>query len=245
MANMARRMLLADRPTQMEPEDRFRDRRGREHYDNGRFAPARGNYDSDMRMGDEPEYRRSRMAYEDPESRRYRRYDNGRFAPRSEYGAESYMPPYAPPVYEEGDSRMRTIGFSGAESHWDEPRGNVDGMNFSGRVIPMRGRASHVEKFDKHMADEWMAGIKNEDGRQGPRWSEEQTKQVMKQRGIDCDPLEFYVAMNLMYADYGKVFSKYGMGDRTEFYADMAKAFIDDKDAVDNKLAMYYECIVE
>ena len=269
MPNMARRMLLADRPNHMEPEDRFRDRRGREHYDNGRFAPMRGNYDSDMRMGDEPEYRRnrmaydepetrrsrmgyeepeyrrSRMAYDEPENRRYRRYNNGRFAPRSEYGAESYMPSYAPPVYEEDDSRMRTIGFSGAESRWDEPRGNVDVMNFSGRVIPMRGGASHVEKFDKHMADEWMAGIKNEDGRQGPRWSEEQTKQVMKQRGIDCDPLEFYVAMNLMYADYGKVFSKYGMGDRTEFYADMAKAFIDDKDAVDNKLAMYYEYIVE
>ena len=30
-------------------ENRFRDRRGREHYDNGRYAP-RGNYGGDMRM---------------------------------------------------------------------------------------------------------------------------------------------------------------------------------------------------
>lgn len=233
MANMARRMLLADRPNRMEPEDRFRDRRGREHYDNGRFAPMRSNYDSDMRMDDEPE------------NRRYRRYDNGRFAPRSEYDAENYMPPYAPPVYEEGDRRMRTIGFSGAESHWGKGRGD-DGMDFQGRVVPLHGGAKgHVKTFDKQMADAWMSEIKNEDGRQGPRWTEEQTRQVMKQRSIDCDPLEFYVAMNLMYADYGKVFSKYGMGDRTEFYADMAKAFLEDKDAVGNKLAMYYEYIVE
>ena len=28
-----------------EPESRFRDRRGREHYDNGRFAPMAGGYD--------------------------------------------------------------------------------------------------------------------------------------------------------------------------------------------------------
>ncbi len=30
-----------------------------------------------------------------------------------------------------------------------------------------------------------------------------------------------------------------------EFFADMAMAFISDKDAVENKTAMYYECIVE
>ena len=268
MANMARRMLLADRPNHIEPEDRFRDRRGREHYDNGRFAPMRNNYDSDMRMGDDPEYRRTRMeydepenrryrmeyedddhrarmGYDEPENRRYRRYRNGRFAPRSSYDMEDYSPPYSPPIYEDDNTRMRTIGFSGAESHWDKHRGD-EGMDFQGRVVPLHGEAKgHGQKFDKHMADSWMAGIKNEDGRQGPRWTEDQTRQTMKQRNIDCDPLEFYVAMNLMYADYGKIFSKYGLGERTEFYADMAKAFLDDKDAVDNKLAMYYEYIVE
>lgn len=215
-------------------EDRFRDRRGREHYDNGRFAPVRNGYGGDMRMEDDTDMR---MSYSNPENRRYRRYRNGRFAPRSEYEAESYVPPYAPPVYEEDESRMRTIGFNGAESHWDGDHS---------RVVPLHGgAAAHSHKFNKRMAEDWMNGIKNEDGRQGPRWTEDQTRQVMKQRSIDCDPIEFWVAMNVMFSDYGKVFSKYGMGDRTEFYADMAKAFLDDKDAVDNKLAMYYECIVE
>ena len=45
-------------------EDRFRDRTGREHYDNGRYAPS--------------------SAMMEPEDRGYRRYSDGRFAPRSD-----------------------------------------------------------------------------------------------------------------------------------------------------------------
>lgn len=194
MANMARRMLLA--------ESRFRDRRGREHYDNGRFAPMRGVYD--------PQY-------------------------------------YPEPVHSDEMSyrRLRPIGFAYPESRWDERREAERKMS-GGRVVPLHGRDGHYgEKFDRHMAEEWMAGIRSDDGKQGPRWTEEQTRQVAKQRGIDCDPIEFWVAMNVIYSDYGKVLAKYGMGDRVEVYAELAKAFVDDKDAVENKLARYYECIVE
>ena len=77
-------------------DDKFRDRRGREHYDNGRYAP------------------RSEMM--EPEDRGYRRYSDGRFAPRNDggmwvdsrywddrmYGPQShYGYPYVPPVYRE------------------------------------------------------------------------------------------------------------------------------------------------
>lgn len=268
MANMARRMLLADRDDRMTTESRFRDRRGREHYDNGRYAPMRGNYDGDMRM-DYDNGRRGSMRggyggdmRMDDNTGRYasQRGDYGgemrmgygnerRTSMRGGYDADMRMnydeTMYVPPIYREYRP-VDPIGFVNPESHWDKNRGGEGGMDFSGRVVPLRGRSERWGgKFDKRMAETWMTGLKNEDGQLGTRWTEEQTRQVAKQRGITCDPVEFWVAMNLMHSDYGKVFAKYGMGDRVEFYADMAKAFIDDKDAVDDKLARYYECIVE
>ena len=50
--------------------------------------------------------------------------------------------------------------------------------------------------------------------------------------------------MNAMYSDYCEVAKKYGV-DQTDFYADMAKAWMNDKDAKKNKSALYYECVVE
>ena len=50
--------------------------------------------------------------------------------------------------------------------------------------------------------------------------------------------------MNAMYSDYCKVAKRYGV-DRPEFFAEMAKAWLEDKDAVPNKAAMYYDCIVK
>ena len=225
-----------------EMENRFRDRRGREHYNNGRYAPMRNGYD-DGRMDYGSD---TRMEMEEPENRRYRRRRDGRFAPRSAYEADGYSEPYVSPVYDDNVRQRRTIGFNSPESHWHDPDQDDREMRFQASVVPLHNRGDHhAGKFDKRMAESWMQNIQNEDGRQGPRWSEEQTKQVMKQRNIDCDPMEFWVTMNMLHADYGKVFSKYGMGDRTDFYADMAKAFLYDKDAVEDKLGQYYEYIVE
>lgn len=44
---------------------------------------------------------------------------------------------------------------------------------------------------------------------------------------------------------YCKVAEEYGVGDKSDFYADMAKAFLMDKDAGDGKLAKYYRHVVE
>ena len=51
--------------------------------------------------------------------------------------------------------------------------------------------------------------------------------------------------MNVMYSDYYGVAAKYGL-DRPEFYADLAKAFLMDKDAggAEAKMAGYYHGIV-
>lgn len=67
---------------------------------------------------------------------------------------------------------------------------------------------------------------------------------LAKQRGITCDKNDFWATMNMMYSDYGKVAKMYSV-DNTNFYADMAAAFLQDKDAVDGKLVEYWEYIVE
>ena len=50
--------------------------------------------------------------------------------------------------------------------------------------------------------------------------------------------------MNMIYSDYCVVAEKLGTST-AEFYAGMAKAFLDDKDAQPDKLGRYYEYIVE
>jgi len=98
--------------------------------------------------------------------------------------------------------------------------------------------------FSREMAMKWASQMENKDGTHGPHWTIEQTKQVMAQKGIECDPTEFYAAMNMMYSDYSGVAKKLGVNNM-DFYAWMAKAFLDDKDARPDKLARYYEYIVQ
>ncbi len=88
----------------------------------------------------------------------------------------------------------------------------------------------------------WVGAMKNADGTHGGHWTMEQTEQARKQRGIDCDPVEFYAAMNMMYSDYCKAAEKVGAVS-VDFYVYMAKAFLEDKDAEPHKLARYYHYI--
>lgn len=87
-------------------------------------------------------------------------------------------------------------------------------------------------------------GMKNGDGTTGPHWSMEQVKQLMEQKNLDCDLLELWTAMNMFYSDYYKVAKKLNMNN-VNFYLDMAMAFLDDEDAVTDKLAAYYENVVK
>lgn len=181
------------------PESRFRDRRGREHYDNGRFAPMRNQRDE---------------------------YNNER-------GDGDYQ-------YEFGDVNMtfprpyllpkQKIGFASEEEMKKEKQ--------------FRGSASAEEGLDERTAHEWSKKMKNADGSTGAHWTKEQVKPYMNQVGYQGDEIEFWIIMNAMYSDYCKIAKKYGV-DRPEYYAEIAKAWLDDKDAVPDKAAAYYECIVK
>jgi len=193
-----------------DAESRYRDRRGREHYDNGRFAPR-----NNMGYGEmESNYGRSEMG-------------GGREHERMEMG---YRPS---PDSAEGGERMNQIGFrAGPEigSNYRMDAGYQGNNEVEYRTSPVSvGRTENALKLTRWMADEWMAQIQNEDGTHGPHWTLEQTKQVMAQKGAKIDPLEFWVILNSMYADYCKVLKKYGVGDKLDLYVDMAKAFIEDK----------------
>lgn len=93
-------------------------------------------------------------------------------------------------------------------------------------------------------AERWVMGMENADGTRGAHWSMEKTEEVRRQRGIAADSLEWWVTMNMMYSDYCMAAEKLGTNS-VEFYACMSKAFLDDRDAQTNKLARYYEYIVQ
>lgn len=99
-------------------------------------------------------------------------------------------------------------------------------------------------EFDEYTANKWTKALENEDGSKGPHWSKEQTKLFMTQAGAQAEPVEFFAVMNAMYSDYCKVAKKYGV-DKPDFYAELAKAWLDDKDAVDDKAAAYYRYVVK
>lgn len=146
--------------------------------------------------------------------------------------------PYADP-----DKRSsRHIGF-GASNH----------MNGSGGSMHSMGRSSYDEdddmSFDRETAENWVRSMRNEDKAHpvGGKWSVDMLKPLAQKYGIPTDGKrfwEFYAMTNAMYSDYGEVARKFGITS-PEFYACMAKAWMDDKDAEPDKTALYYEYIVK
>lgn len=104
--------------------------------------------------------------------------------------------------------------------------------------------ADEKVKFDEHKAKEWVGRMKNNDGTTGEHFKAEQTEQMRNAHCPDCDKMEFWAAMNMMYSDYCDVAKKMSV-DRPEFYACMAKAFLMDKDAGEGKMAKYMKYIAE
>lgn len=106
------------------------------------------------------------------------------------------------------------------------------------------------EMFSHKDMKNWKSMMRNEDGTRGEHFRPEQVKHACQSAGIDCEEFGediFCLAMNMMYSDYCKVAKKYGV-DRPEYYADLAKAFLRDKDfdgKPEEKLYIYYKAIVE
>lgn len=104
------------------------------------------------------------------------------------------------------------------------------------------GEEMHDYALSADKAKAWVSRMVNEDGTKGQHWTMEQTSQVMAQKGYQCDPTEFWVTMNMLYSDYCKALGPAGTPD---VYAAMAHAFLDDKDAHEDKLARYYHAVAK
>ena len=234
-------------------ESRFRDRRGREHYDNGRFAPMRNEmgYEGPYSGGNRYDIDVNRYEYEAPEGN-YRNEmrsggDSGRRGDtRMEMGGYGDMEMNR----ERMESRRNPVGFA---ARFDSPGSadasyqRMDEMSHrSGSKMDHGGAMSHqMPKFDERTAKEWVATMQNEDGTRGPHWTMDQTTKVMEQRGIKEEPAKFYAVLNMMYSDYCEVAKKIN-ANNMDFFAEMAKAFLKDKDAgAPDKLAAYYEYVVK
>lgn len=242
-------------------EDR---RRGgsRMEYDNGesrRGTPRMGYDDMESRRRGSP-----RMEYDTPESREPRtrgEYDNweeearrGRRTRRTRSGG-----------YDEEDEEddPRSV-YQGEENHWPTRREYESPLR--GGYAPRReqmpeahyGRHTNIigfntaphggelmsAQFTRQTAEEWMARLQNEDGTTGPHWTFEQAKQLMAQKGIAQDPVEFWAALNMVYSDYCKVMKKVN-ANTVDAYAGLAEAFLNDKDAGPDKLSRYFEYVVK
>lgn len=137
---------------------------------------------------------------------------------------------YPEPVYQQGGARIDNGGSREMEHR--------SGMKEHG------GAYAEDMKLTPELAKEWTAHMKNGDGTTGAHWSMEQVKQLMQQRGINADPAEFFAILNSVYSDYYTVAKKHNVHN-IDFYIDIAKAWLDDKDAVPDKAAAYYEYVVK
>lgn len=251
---MDRRMDSADMTMGgYDVESRFRDRRGREHYDNGRFAPMRNEmgYEGPYSGGNRYDIDVNRYEYEVPEGNYRNEMRGGRNGDRRgdtrmEMGGYGDMGMNQ----ERMESRRNPVGFA---ARFDSPGSSdasyqrMDEMSHrSGSKMDHGGAMSHqMPKFDERTAKEWVAKMQNEDGTKGPHWTMDQTTKVMEQRGIKEDPAKFYAALNMMYSDYCEVAKKIN-ANNMDFFAEMAKAFLKDKDVgAPDKLAAYYEYVVK
>ena len=99
-------------------------------------------------------------------------------------------------------------------------------------------------EVDEQKAMQWVGKMRNADGSTGPHFKPEVAEQLRAAHCPKCDKWEFMVALNMMYSDYADVAKKFG-ADKPEFYVHMAKAFLEDEDAGEDKLAKYMECIPE
>lgn len=172
-----------------------------------------------------------------------------------------------PDVYkrqrEQGEMTNRMTGgkTSGGEINYNRPDGGYGNVSyFTHRTDPLNQRdgMEHMEQpreigfqqgenggLGKETVMRWVEDMEDGTGMTGGHYTWHQAQQYAMNKGITGQQrqLEFFWAMNAMHSDYHEVAKKFGM-DKPDFYACMAKAFIEDPDAVDNKVQEYVKHIV-
>lgn len=105
----------------------------------------------------------------------------------------------------------------------------------------------YVPPLTREKAQMWVEQMQGEGGSDGETWTFEEIEQIAQKHGIPKQEkklVELYAVMNMLASDYYKVAEEFDVLE-DEFFVCMAKAFINDKDAVKDKVAAYYEYIVK
>lgn len=210
--------------------------------------------DHEVNPREKPEWEERQWERErenEPEARRrYQRDSGGRFAMGREpypgedpprIGFQSYPPwPY------DGYGDPPKMGYGEPPRMHDRER---DGRHLmaTGSVWMAPGEQheeEHYREVDEPMAMAWVKRMIAADGSQGPKYKPDQAEQLRTMHCPQCKKWEFFVALNMMYADYCEVAQKMGV-DRPDYYACMARAFLEDVDASEHKLAKYMERIAK
>lgn len=119
------------------------------------------------------------------------------------------------------------------------------GQEYSGAA----GKGEDAQKLTEHDAKAWVEAMEGTDPerKRGGRWTMEEVKNIAKKSGWVLDGqklIDAYAIVNAMYSDYYAVAQKYGLV-APEFFADLARAWIDDKDAKEGKAGLYWRYIVK
>lgn len=231
-----------------EPRPEFGENEARYRGEDGRWKP--GTRRSEYEGGAQSRYHEGNEYGNMPHQNSYKRRWEVSVEPQNRREESRRMDYHTDPY----TSEMRTM----EEDEYDDPSGRVIGFgmprNHYGnqqKNQPMK-RGMHgmkPPKFDQKTAHEWVDGMENEDEEQprGEKWDEAFLKPLAKRVGLQADGpefWEFYAVVNALHSDYSKTFAEYNV-DHPMLYAKLAKAWMHDKDAVDNKTQVYYECIVK
>lgn len=120
---------------------------------------------------------------------------------------------------------------------------------YADAICALHKMGSHEDgedtEFTREDAEKWVSHMENEDGTTGPHWSMSQTDAVANVAGVHEKSYVWWAVLNAMYSDHYNTAIKYGL-DRPEFYADLARDFIYDKDGggAEEKIAGYYHGVV-
>lgn len=202
----------------------------RSEYDEHRYGMGRG---SPNVGGDDPEARR-------------RRDSRGRYAlnlmdddDEPEMRSQTWFPPMGniPPM-----GNMYPTGMHPGNSYGDiYAHGSIYAPGAMNKPMGMQGDMN--QPVDERTARMWVQDMKQPaGGKPMPAFKLEESETLRKAHCPQCDMWEFFVALNMRYSDEFKVAKQFGV-DRPDYYAALAKSFLEDDDAGPNKLRKYMSII--
>ena len=95
---------------------------------------------------------------------------------------------------------------------------------------------AYGKKISEDMADKWVKEMKPI----GIHWTMEETTNAMNDLGYNFDSVDYYVVANMMYNDYYDIVKE----DET-LALKLAKDWLDDEDAKEDKLYCYWKHIIK